>query len=194
VTDSFDRVVGDILVRTSTNGGPTSADLLQAMRASHDDSASWHASAGARLEDLDERLKDALAILSDHAVVVARGRASMDSEDDRVRAAQAETLERVRIEHDAIHARHVADGQKQLDAMRKDVVAEIERCCTVAVRAPGSRGQRRESDPREMRYVEDEQLGDMRRVWRVARWIVIAGGGAAIVVLADACVQLILGQ
>ena len=58
------------------------------------------------------------------------------------------------------------------------------------------REPRRESDPLDVTWsppVEDEQLGDMRRVWRVGRWIVIALGAALIVMLAQGLGQVIFG-
>ena len=58
------------------------------------------------------------------------------------------------------------------------------------------RAPRRESDPLDVTWsppVEDEQLGDMRRVWRVGRWVVIAVGAALIVMLAQGLGQVIFG-
>jgi hypothetical protein len=90
-------------------------------------------------------------------------------------------------------------NQKHLD--RDVLVAELDReldgikenCAKLHTRAP-----RRRDDPDTedwgRSYGDDEEMGDIRRLWRTARWVVIVVGGTMLVAVGDQLSHRLFGS
>ena len=120
--------------------------------------------------DSAERDQKTMTKLDAHAVILANHERANQAREERFVRAEHETLAIAAEEMRQLHELHVKE------------------CHTP--RAP-----RRAGDPPDEVWPkpEDEQLGDMRRFWRMGKWAALVFGAAVLVALADIVVRLIFG-
>ncbi len=167
MSDHFEQAKDDILLRTDGNGGPTTRDLLialQALAADNDDGCS----------------NLARIIEENHAETRALAARNLNLIETHLR-------EDVRMSNEEFH--DFINGFAKRHADRDAIVAELhseveqikQNCQQLHQREPRRRG-----DPLDVDYSgEDEELGSMRRVWRIVRYILLAAAAAGLIFWMD---------
>ena len=150
---AFERCMQELARNKKDNGGTTTDDLLSAIIAANDDRREATADTDKRLLNLTERFEVHIADRPIQTVT--------DSILNHEKASAADRREL---------AVELAAYKAQIKAAVDAVAVEL-----TEYRSGGGRAARRRDDPPEVNYAakEDEQLGDMRRFWRVGRWAVM---------------------
>jgi hypothetical protein len=177
MTDHFEKAKDKILKEARANGGVTTDHLLDALIATNED-------LDLKLEqsrrDALELHKEATALHLDLCARTVKLEAAVQDSQDNCR----ERIEKlIAAEHDARHTEHMASHhgppQSGISPLGRDY-----------------------SDPSDAQFLEhreaahppeDEEMGDLRRFWRVTKWGFIVLGGGILIILADQLGNLIFG-
>ena len=173
---SFDDTKDAILRDAKQNGGLNERSLFNLIVASHDDAQKADIAFDEKLDKHVEEDRLQFARISSH----------LESE--------AGTLSRAVTRITAT----VDDRGERIKNAKTEILAEVDKL----IAAAATRAPRRATDPPDevwakplpvaaMAPPEDEQLGDIRRLWRVGRWAAMLAGAACILFAtnyyADSC-------
>ena len=167
MSDHFEQAKDDILLRTDGNGGPTTRDLLiamQALAADNDDGCSNLANI------IEENHVETRALAARNLNLIERHlhedvRMTNEEFHDFINA-----FDKRHTDRDVI----VAELHNQVEAIQSN-------CQLLHQREP-----RRKGDPLDVDYSgEDEELGSIRRGWRIVRYVLLAAAAAGLIFWMD---------
>jgi hypothetical protein len=180
MADHFEKAKDEILLKTDGNGGPTNRDMLKAMGALALD-------VDEAIDGLDKKNKarhdETIAVLDLQAAEITCCQQDIDVLEKwrtessltcvaKVREIAAEVAADL---HGPTHERHMLEHHNDVRRMGDPSDAQFTE-------------QRESAHP-----PEDEEMGDLRRFWRVTKWAVIVLGGGILIILADQLGNLIFG-
>jgi len=166
-TSAFQKCMEEIARSKAINGGPSNDDLLSAIIAANDDRREATA-------DTDKRLLNLSAEFGDHRLAVDARFKAVNAAMSALKTGGSDRVEEIlEAEHETVRDRALLAAA--LVAYKAELKAGLN---GVARDLAEHRGQqlsaspRRNSDPLDLNFGEDRESGDMRRVWRVGRWLV----------------------
>jgi len=189
MADHFEKAKDEILLKTDGNGGPTNRDMLKAMGALALD-------VDEAIDGLDKKNKarhdETISVLDLQAAEITccqedinvleqwRTESSLTCVN-KVREIAAEVAAEL---HGPTHERHILEHhnikpQSGTSPLGRDYADPSDAQFT----------EHRES----AHPTEDEEMGDLRRLWRVTKWAIIVLGGGILIMLADQIGNLIFG-
>lgn len=176
MADHFEQAKDAILLRTDGNGGPSTRDLLIAMQALADDN--------------DDDLAKLTAIINENHAETRKLASSNLSLIERhlhedVKMSNDEFADMI----NGFSKRH-DDRDAVVAAIHSELEGVKHNCLEIHARDP-----RRKGDPPEVDYSgEDEEMGSIRRSWRIVRYVLLAAAAAGVVFWLDVLSHYILGQ